>query len=75
MYFYNNDLGFNYIILVILYPLILYIYIRQAKELKNHYSLTYKVKIFLKNNEVINVNGYLDTANKLVDPIFLLRLK
>lgn len=68
MYFYNNSLGINYIVLILTSPLILYIYIKQAKELKNHYSLTYKVKIFLKNNEVINVNGYLDTANKLVDP-------
>lgn len=68
MFFYKSDLGLNYVILVIFSPIIIYIYIRQAKELKRHYSLKYKVKIFLTDELVINANGYLDTANVLIEP-------
>lgn len=67
IYINNIDLKLNYIVLVIFSPIILYIYMKQIKELKLHYSLTYKVKIYLKDN-IINLNGYLDTANKLIDP-------
>ena len=67
-FFFNHDMGFNYIFLVILSPIILYIYIKQAKELKRHYSLTYKVKIFLKKGVIIDASAYLDTANVLTTP-------
>lgn len=67
LYFYGDDLKINYYILVIFSPIILYIYMKQIKKLKNYYSNTYKVKLFIKKR-VINLNGFLDTANMLVDP-------
>lgn len=66
--FYNNGLSINIIFLVILSPVIIYIYIKQVLALKNNYSHYYKVSICLENDLLINCTGYLDTGNKLVDP-------
>ena len=66
--FYHNGLSINFIFLIIISPIIIYIYIRQAKSLKNTYSLYHKVNIYF-NNKVYKVNGFLDTGNKLKDPI------
>ena len=66
--FYNNGLSINFIFLIILSPIIIYIYIKQAKELKTNYSLYYKVNIYYEN-KTYKLNGYLDTGNKLIDPI------
>ena len=65
--FYNNGLSINVIILIILSPLIIYLYIKQGLWLKNNYSNYYKVKLFY-NNKIINLNGYLDTGNTLKSP-------
>lgn len=67
--FINNGLSVNAIFLIIISPIILYIYIRQAKQFKSLLSLTYKVEITLRNKRVITLNGFLDTGNKLIDPI------
>lgn len=66
--FYHNGLSINYIVLIILSPIIIYIYIRQAKELKNTYSLYHKVNIYY-NDKVYKLNGFLDTGNTLKDPL------
>lgn len=66
--FYHNGLGVNLIFLILFSPIIIYTYIRQAKELKNTYSKYYKVNVKYKNKE-FKLNGFLDTGNKLVDPI------
>ena len=66
--FYNNGFSINLIVLVILSPIIIYIYIKQAFNLKLNYSNYYKVKIKYKNKE-LNLNAFLDTGNKLKDPI------
>lgn len=66
--FYHNGLSINFIFLIIFSPIILYIYIKQIKEIKNNYNLYYKVNIYY-NNSVYKVTGFLDTGNKLVDPL------
>lgn len=66
--FYHSGLSINYILLIILSPIILYIYIKQIKELKNNYSNYYNVKIIL-NNKTYTYTGFVDTGNKLVDVI------
>ncbi len=66
--FYFDGLSINWIVLVILSPIILYIYIRQAKELKNNYANYYKVDIYLKDGTILKTNAFLDSGNKLVDP-------
>ena len=67
--FFNKGISINFIFLVLISPLIIYIYIKENKILKQEYSNYYLVKIVFNNNKVININGYLDTGNNLVDPI------
>ena len=67
--FYYNGLSVNYLFLIVVAPLILYVFLkslRVLKEVKNYY---YKVSIKFNNNYVLNVTGFLDTGNKLKDPI------
>lgn len=66
--FYYNGLSINVILLIILSPIIIYAYIKQAKNLKNNYSNYYNIDIYLKNNEIITATAFLDTGNKLEDP-------
>lgn len=65
--FYHNGLSINFIVLIILSPIILYLYIKQVKELKNNYSYYHKLNIYYKD-KIIKINSYLDTGNKLKDP-------
>jgi len=67
--FYFKGLSINFVVLLISAPIIIYIYIRQAKALKNNYSCYYKIEIVFKNNQSITLNSFLDTGNKLKDPI------
>ncbi len=67
--FYFKGLSINFIILLVTAPIIIYVYIRQAKSLKNNYSCYYKIEIVFKNNQSIILNSFLDTGNKLKDPI------
>ena len=57
----------NYFISLLLIPVILYLYYYQSKNVIN-YSKYYYVSIFF-NNKCINCTGFLDTGNKLIDPI------
>lgn len=66
--FYNNGLSINIIVMILLTPIIIYIYIKQGKRLRNNYSNYYDVRIYF-NDDYIDAIGYLDTGNNLVDPI------
>lgn len=67
--FINKELNINAIVLILISPIILYIYTRQAKKMKATMNLTYEVFIALKNGEKYKLHGFLDTGNKLIDPI------
>lgn len=64
--FFHNGLSINFIVLLISSPIILYIYIKQVKNLKNNYNNYYKVNLWYKNKKY-NFCAYLDTGNKLYD--------
>ena len=66
--FYYNGLSINFIILIILSPIIIYAYVKQGINLKNNYSNYYNIDIYLNNGEVISATSFLDTGNKLEDP-------
>lgn len=66
--FYHNGFSINLIVLIILSPIIIYTYIRQMLDLKNNYSNYYKIDIIYKDKK-IKLNAFLDTGNKLIDPI------
>ncbi len=50
-------------------PVILFIYIKEQKSLKKIVNYYKKVIITFKNNKTLELNGFLDTGNKLKDPI------
>lgn len=65
--FFHNGLSINFILLIILSPIILYLYIKQAKELRNNYSYYHEMDIYYKDN-IVRLSAYLDTGNRLKDP-------
>ena len=69
MVFYFEGLNVNYILLLIVAPIILFLYVREHKKFKSTYNYNYKVSIVFKNGKCLECNGFLDTGNKLRDPI------
>lgn len=67
--FYHNGLSINFIFLIIFSPVIGYFYIKQIKELKNNYNNYYNCKIYFNNN-CLELTGFVDSGNKLIDPYF-----
>ena len=59
----------SYVIILAISPVILYLYIKQNKELKIIVNYYKKVIITLSNNKTLNMNGFIDSGNHLIDPI------
>ncbi len=53
---------------ILLIPIIMNILKKLTYNLKNIIKLRHKVTIYLKNGNVLYLNGYMDTGNTLVDP-------
>ena len=66
--FYFEGLSVNVIALIVLSPVIIYVYVKQGLMLKNHYSNYYNVDIYFKSGKVVPVTAFMDTGNKLEDP-------
>ena len=62
------NFNLNYIVLLIIGPIILFIYYKSNKKLKNTYSDYYKIKIVFDNIEY-NLVSFYDNGNNLKDPI------
>ena len=62
-----NNLFGNYSLIVLFSPFIIYIYTKYLLDLKNNYSLKYKIDIYIKG-QVINLCGYYDTGAVIKDP-------
>lgn len=67
--FYHHGLSINFIILVLIAPIILYNYVKQGKEVKNITQYYYHLNLFFKDF-ACQLTGYLDTGNMLEDPYF-----
>ena len=65
--FFHNGFSINFILLIILSPIILHIYIKQNNHIKKKLITNYNVT-FTYNRKKYNYNAYLDTGNKLYDP-------
>ena len=63
---FNN---FSYLISLGFAPIILFIYIKEQKKLKKIVNFYKDVTIILKNNQELKLKGFLDSGNKLKDPI------
>ena len=70
MLFYHNGLKLNFGVLLLISPFIIFFYVKQLRDLKENYSKYYNIEVYLKDGEVIELNAFLDTGNKLVDPYF-----
>lgn len=64
--FFNSGLSINFVFLLLVSPIILYLYIKQVKTLKSVYSNYYNIEIINKN-KTYKYTAYLDTGNVLVD--------
>lgn len=66
---YYEGISISYLSLILVAPVILYVFIKSIKVLKEVKNYYYKVKIIFDNNYELNITGFLDTGNKLKDPI------
>lgn len=66
--FINNGLSISYALILAVSLFIYIIYIKSFKRLRNNYSNYYNGSLYINDNK-INVNAFLDTGNKLIDPI------
>lgn len=66
--FINKGLSINFIFILLISPIIIFIYIKQNLNLKNNYNNYYKLKVYFEDDKVKEYIGYLDTGNKLKDP-------
>lgn len=64
----SSNFNLNYIVLLIIGPIILFIYYKSNKKIKNTYSDYYKIKIVFDNIEY-NLVSFYDNGNNLKDPI------
>lgn len=67
--FYHHGLSINFIILVLISPIILYNYVKQGKEIHQKMKYYYQINLFYKGFSY-HLIGYLDTGNILEDPYF-----
>ena len=58
----------NVFLLILIAPILSFIYIRSITNTKNTYSNYYKVDIYIDEKEKISLTAFLDTGNKLIDP-------
>lgn len=65
--FYHKGVSINIILILIISPILLYIYVKEMKSLKNNYSKYYDVDIYFKDKNIV-LKGFLDSGNNLTDP-------
>ena len=62
--FFHKGLGINFFLLIVLGPVIIYLYIKNARLIKNKYNNYYLTSIKINNQEVKGT-GYIDSGNTL----------
>ena len=65
--FYSNGLSINIILIILLTPLLIFIYFKNLNDIKINYHNYYNISIYIKDT-IIKSTAYLDTGNKLVSP-------
>ena len=65
--FYHKGISINIILILFISPILLFLYVKEMKSLKNNYSKYYDVVIYLKNKNIV-LKGFLDNGNNLIDP-------
>ena len=62
-----NNLSYFFILLLV--PLILYLYIKQNLNMKTTINKTYPLTIYFPNKRKLSLTCFVDTGNKLRDPV------
>lgn len=65
--FFNNGMYLNFVVVLIISPIIIYLYVREMKKYKSKYSNIYNAQICI-NDKNIFLKAMLDTGNNLTDP-------
>ncbi|MBS7021103.1 MAG: sigma-E processing peptidase SpoIIGA [Firmicutes bacterium] len=65
--FFHNGLSINVLVLFFASPVIIYVYVKQLKELKTHYSNYYEVSFSYQSFDY-HMTAFLDTGNQIKDP-------
>ena len=66
--FFHKNYSINIILIILLAPIIIYIYIKKQKNIKEDYSKRFFSEITLLNGKKLNLTSILDTGNNLIDP-------
>lgn len=66
--FFHNGFSINILIIILLSPVILFLYLKQTKSAKEELNKKYIVDITLLNEKKLHLTGFLDTGNSLYDP-------
>jgi len=69
LYLLDNNIKINYIFIMILVPIFIYIYVKSINKYQKEIIYYHKVRIKYKN-KYYDLNGFLDTGNRLIDPYF-----
>lgn len=67
--FFKNSFNVNYVVLIFFAPTILFVYFKQIKLLKEKINMNLKIKIYFDEKNFVFLSGFIDSGNKLKDPI------
>ncbi len=62
--FFKNDFSLNILFLIIVSPIVMFLYVKQIKMFKKKINFTFKTNIYI-GRKVLRLNGYLDSGNVL----------
>ena len=69
IYLIKNNSNSNLILILLFTFIFIYLFIKKIIDLKNNYNKYLNIKLDI-NNKTYTFNAFLDTGNKLIDPIF-----
>ena len=64
----NSSYYFNFLILLLVSPLLVYLFVKEILTYKNTYSNKYEVDIYIESKKY-SLEGIIDTGNRLVSPL------
>lgn len=64
----TTNVFFTYLIIIVISTLVMILYVKESKHLKNIYNNCYRVDIYFKDDDGISLMGFVDTGNNLYDP-------
>ena len=59
----------SYFLIILISPVIFYLYYKQSIYLKTTINKTYPLTIYFPNKRKLSLTGFVDTGNKLRDPV------